>query len=654
MSGLLNVGTRALLANQAALATAGHNIANVNTVGYTRQNVVLEAVAGQFTGGGYIGKGVDIVTVQRTYNQFLTRQASLTQAIQAGDTARSDKLSQLQDIFQGGTSGLGAAVNDMLNAFSDVSSSPTDLTARNVVLTRANELTGRFRTASKQLDEVQSGVTQQLQQAVDNINSLTSRIAALNENIARATGTGQTPNDLLDQRDQLINELNKSAQTTTANATDGTLSVFIGNQAVVLGNAASPVKLVPDEYGVPGKKLAVQLGTVTNVLDENMLGGGEVAGLLRFQNNDLIEASNLLGRMSLAITSEVNDQHKLGLDLDGQPGGNLFTPITLADGKATALNSVTHLPTTATVGVSVLDATKMVASNYELRMTSATTGSVVRLSDGQVTNVAAVPVDIDGLRFNISATAANGDKFLIQPFATAAAAMNTAISSARDLAAASIIEPQIGTANTGNVAVVSLSAKPEGFVLPGAGGVTLTFATGTPPTFTLTGNTGAPTDASTTPPTPLAGPPYAYTSGQTITVDGWALKLQGTPGNGDTIKVQDATPTSGGTGYFNLNAGNSDAMMGLRDLPTFDGATMSDGYAGLIAQIGVRTQSAQYATSVSQAIAANAESDKAAVSGVNLDEEAAKLIQYQQAYQASSKMIQISQTIFDTLIQNMR
>ena len=651
MTGLLNVGTRALLANQAALATAGHNIANVNTVGYNRQSVVLESVAGQFSGGGYIGKGVDIVTVQRTYNQFLSRQSALTQAIQAGDTARSDKLSQLQDIFQGGTSGLGAAVNDMLNAFSDVSSAPTDLTARNVVLTRANELAGRFRTTSNQLDEIQSGLTQQLQQSVDNINSITTRIAALNEQIARATGTGQAPNDLLDQRDKLINDLNKSAQTTTAAASDGSLSVFIGNQAVVLGNAVSPVKLVADEYGMPNRKLAVSLGNTTNVLDESMIGGGEVAGLLRFQNNDLVEAGNLLGRMSLAITTQVNDQHKLGLDLDGQAGGNLFSPVTLPDGKPLALNSVTHLPITATVGVTVQDATKMVASNYELRMTGAGTGSVVRLSDGQTTNVTSVPVDIDGLTFTVGAGANNGDTFLIQPFATAAESMNTAISSARDLAAASIIEPQIATTNKGNVAVVSLAAKATGFVLPPAGGVTLNFTAGTPPTFTLAGNTGAPTDAATG--AALAGPPYAYTSGQTVKIDGWELKLQGTPATGDSIKVQDATPASGGTGYFNLNAGNSDGLMALRDVATFDGAKLADGYAGLIAQIGVRTQSAQYATSVSQAIAANAESDRTAVSGVNLDEEAAKLIQYQQAYQASSKMIQIAQNIFDTLIQNM-
>jgi len=651
MSSLLNVGTRALLANQAALSTAGHNIANVNTVGYNRQSVVLQSVAGQFTGGGYIGKGVDIVTVQRTYDQFLSRQAALTQAIQAGDTARSDKLTQLQDIFQGGTSGLGAAVNDMMNAFSDVSSAPTDLTARNVVLTRANELAGRFRTTQNQLDEIQSGVTQQLQQSVDTINSLTTRIAALNEQIARANGTGQTPNDLLDQRDQLINELNKSAQTTTTAASDGSLSVFIGNQAVVLGNAASTVKLVADEYGVPNRKIAVQLGSATNELDENTIGGGEVAGLLRFQNNDLVEANNLLGRMALGITTQVNAQHQLGLDLDGEQGGNLFSPITLADGLPKTVNSLTNLPITATVGVTVNDATQMVASNYQLNMTSASTGNIVRLSDGQTTAVTAVPVSIDGLTFTVGAGAVDGDSFLIQPFSTSASTMDTAISSPRDLAAASIIEPQIGASNTGNVGVVSLVAHPTGFVIPPSGGVTLTFTAGSPGTFTLAGNTGTPTDTTTG--AALSGPPYTYTTGQTITIDGWDLKLQGTPATGDTITVQDATPANGGTGYYNLNAGNSDAMLDVRDIATFDGAKLSDGYAGLIAQVGVRTQSAQYTASVSQAIAATAESNRTAVSGVNLDEEAAKLIQYQQAYQASSKIIQIAQSIFDSLIQNM-
>ncbi|MDF1485809.1 flagellar hook-associated protein FlgK [Ramlibacter sp. H39-3-26] len=638
MSTLLNLGARALLANTAALQTIGHNISNANTAGYSVQSVVLATVAGQYTGSGYIGSGVEATTVKRSYSEFLTRQAALTQSIASMDQARSDKLSQLQDIFQAGDSGLGAAVNSLLNAFSDLTSAPTDLTARNVVLTRANELASMFQSAAAQIADTQSGVTQELQNSVSAINTLASQIAAVNEQIARVTGNGQTPNDLLDQRDQLINDLNQYVQTSTVPADDGTLSVFVGSQALVLGNTAAQMALVADGYGNPNAQLAVQRGSVSNVLDENALGGGSVAGLLKFQHSDLPEATNLLGRMALTITEEVNAQHHIGLTLDGTLGGDFFTPQALANGLAASANTGT-----ASVSMSVADTSMLVASDYQVVMTGAASGSVVRKSDGQAFAFTAVPVQVDGLQFSVSAGAAAGDSFLVQPYANTASGMGTVFSSPRDLAVASTIEPQIGAANTGSMTVTALQAHAGGFVMPPVGGVALTFAAGPPLTYTLTG--------STTPPSGFTG---NYLSGQTITIDGWDLTLQGTPATGDTVTVQDARPASGGTGYYTLNAGNASALMGLRDKAVFDGSPLSDGYAGLIAQLGTRTQSAQYATTVSQTIAANTESSRAAISGVNLDEEAAKLIQFQQAYQASSKLIQVSQSIFDSLIQTLR
>ncbi len=630
MSSLLNIGARALQANQAALTTTGHNIANVNTAGYSRQSVVLEQVAGQFTSGGYIGKGVDILTVQRTYNQFLTKQAALTESIQSADTARADKLTGLQDIFTTGTSGLGAAVSDFLNSFSDIVSAPTDLTARNVALTSADELAARFRTTSQQINDIQDSVTAQLKEQVLSINSLTTRIATLNEQIARVNGTGQAPNDLLDQRDELIKNLNSLVQTSTVAADDGTVSVFVGSQAVVQSNRSVPVILTDNNT-----QLAVQRDTVITQIDAAQIGGGSMTGLLKFQNDDLVKGRNLLGRMALAIATEVNDQHKLGLTMNGTQGGNLFTPITI--------DPVLSDSGTASMSITVADGTQLKATNYEINMTSATAGTLKRIPDdgSAAVTFTSVPVTVDGLTFTPSATAAAGDRFVMQPLSNVAAQMGVAISNPRDLAAASIIEPVIGAANTGTVAVASLEATATGFVLPGAGGVTLTFdASTTPATYTLAGSTNPPPGT------------YNYTSGSTLNIDGWALKLQGTPATGDVIKVQDATPANGGTGYYTLNAGNADKLMDLRDLATFDGASMTDGYASLIAEVGVRTQSAQYAATVSQAIAANAASDKASVSGVNLDEEAAKLIQYQQAYQASSKMIQVAQTIFDSMLQS--
>jgi len=640
---ILNVGTRALMANQVVLQTTGNNIANVNTPGYSRQSAVLQTVEGQFTGGGYIGRGVDVATIQRSYSDFLIRQSALSGATSAGDNARADKLRQLEALFPGGTSGLGAAISDMLNSFSDVASAPTDLTARTVVLTRVSEAASRMRSASQSLDDLQLGVKQELSQKVDAINSLAKSIAAVNDKIAKAQGTGQPPNDLLDQRDQLIREMNRYIQTSSIEATDGTLGIFIaGSQALVLGSAASPLTVTSDDFNDSLKsKLSINRSGQVITLDETMLGGGEVSGLLRFQNTDLAEGRNLLGRLTLAISTSMNAQHALGLDLDGNVGGNLFTPTVFGAGNILT-PSAPAVPNTgtATLGLAISDTTKFAASDYEVNFTAATTGSITRKSDGVVTDFTSVPIAIDGLTVSVSAGAVAGDRFLLKPFSTSASDIRAEFASPRALAVASPVAGQMGTANTGSLQLASLQPRTNP-------------PTNVPVTITFTGsNTYTRSDELPVPDTTT----YTYTSGQVIEgtlptsspLSQWSLTLQGTPKTGDTFTVL-AQPAA----FRNLNAGNATALMNLRETPMFDGAALTDGYAGLISQIGIRTQSANYAAQVSTAIAANLEADRTSVSGVNLDEEASKLIQYQQAYQASAKTIQIAQSIFDTLIQTL-
>lgn len=630
MSGLLNVGARALLANQVALQTAGNNIANVNTPGYSRQSVTLATTQGQFTGGGYIGKGVDIVTIQRAHNQFLTRQAAAAGAVYSSDAMRAEKLRQLQDVFIGGESGLGQSVNDMLNAFSDVANAPTDLTARTVALTRADEAAGRFRSAGDRLNELQIGVREELKDSVAAINGLAQRIAEVNEQIARVQGNGQPPNDLLDRREQLIRDLNQYIQTTTIPADDGTLGIFVGgSQALVLGTNVSPLSIENDEFGDPDKsKLVMKRGSLSITLDEATLGGGSVAGLLRFQNSDLTEARNLLGRMAMGITTVMNEQHRLGLDLNGNPGGDFFTPLAIAPGLGAETNTGN-----ATISVTVTDPTAMKASDYEVRFGPGGI-DILRLSDGQITNFPGpMPVVVDGLSFDITAGGPGAtDRYLVKPFANAAEEVRTAFSAPSSLAVANQIEPRLSNANTGTLAVAGLRATQQDPNLTQP--VTLTFTSAG--TFDVVGaGTGDPTGV-------------AYTPGGTISYNGWTLTLKGTPQPGDTITIDAANPA-----FVARNAGNADAMLGLRDLEMFDGAAMTDGYASLMSQVGTRMQSASYAQDVSSSIAANLERDRTGVSGVNLDEEAAKLIQFQQAYQASAKMLQIAQNIFDTLIQGL-
>ena len=629
MSGILNVGTRALQANQVALQTAGNNIANVNTPGYSRQSVVLQTMPGQYTGSGYIGKGVDVQTIERNFSVYLTRQSALAGTTAAADSARTDKLKQLQDVFADGASGLGAAVNDMLNAFSDVASAPTDLTARAVVLARVDETAARMRTAAQSIDDLQASVTQDLNVKIDNINSLAKSIADVNEQIARAQGSGQPANDLLDRRDQFIRDLNQFVQTTSIPADDGTVSIFLASsQPLVLGNRAASVELVADEFGVKNQKLAIRQNGVLTTLDENMLGGGAVSGLLRFQNTDLAEGRNLLGRFTLAVATTMNDQHALGLDLDGNPGGNLFSGVDLNKAVLPATNN--PVPATATLTLAISDVSQFEASSYEITFgTPATSGTLTRLPEKTTTpfaSLASLSTAIPGLTISVTGAAATGDRFLIQPFRDSASNIKSDFSSPRALAMASPVMGKMGSSNTGSLQVARLQAlsNPASPAVP----TTYLLAFSGPNSYTLN------------------GVPGTYTSGQPITTPEWSLVLQGAPQAGDTFTVLPQDPN-----YRNLNAGNAGAMMGLRDVAMFDGAVLSDGYAALIAQVGIRTQSAMYASDVSSGIAASLETQRTAISGVNLDEEAAKLLQYQQAYQASAKMIQIAQSIFDTLIQ---
>ena len=646
---LLNVGARALLANQVALQTAGHNIANVSTPGYSRQNVVLETVQGQFTGGGYIGKGVNVATILRNHSELLTRQAASAGAVSSADTARAIRLNELQDVFSGGATGLGAAINDMVNAFSDVVTAPTDLAARSLVLTRIDETAGRMRAASARLDEIQSTVRYELTGAVQEINKLAKGIAAVNEQIARAQGNGQSPNDLLDQRDTLIRNLNNYVQTSQIVADDGTVGVFVaGSQPLVLGNVATPLSIGDSsEFAGSGKvKLFFNNPGVAPIeLNEDMLGGGEVAGLLRFHNSDLAEGRNLLGRMAVAISETMNAQHKLGVTLDGQVGGNLFTPVTLPDARPGLSNT-----SGATIGLAVSDPTLLAASNYRISYSAPGVGSVQRESDGKTFQFGpALPPPgfatvggffaTQGLSLTITGAPAANDQFLVNPLQSAATDLKAMVYSPRDLAAANPVNVMMGPNNSGKLQMAELTARsnPPGATAP----ITLTF-TG-PNTYTRS-DTGATS--------------YGYISGQPITYDsatpptGWSITLNGTPDAGDTVTIDNALAPAYGDQY-KRNAGNAGAMLDLRDVKMFDESTMADGYASAMAQIGTRTQSAQFAAKVSEGIAAQLEKDRTAVSGVNLDEEAARLIQYQQAYQASAKMIQIAQSIFDSLIQTM-
>ena len=654
---LMNVGVSALNANQQALTTVGHNIANVNTPGYSRQTVYTNALHGQNMGNGFIGKGVQVATVMRNYSALLNRQSNAANAIHAADTSRLQGLMQMQDVFKGGDGSLGAAVTNMMNAFVDVQAAPSDATGRNVVLTRMSELAARFHAASNMLEEQDYSTAQQLRNNALLVNDKASQVARLNNEISRALATGHQPNDLLDARDQVIREINQYVQTTQVAADDGSISLFVGgSQALVLGINSGQLSVEETKEYPGSQRMALyfsQPGGQQLELTAAMVGGGEIAGLLKFRNEDLAEGRNLLGRLAMTIGHELNLQNQRGLTLNGQQGGALFSLPSTSTGYGNITGYSNIGPGAATT--QVMDASQLKPSEYRLVFEGSPVAPVLtRMSDGKVFNATSTPplnmgnlatgFDADGLRFIVPAAtlaaAVSGNSMLFKPFSTAASEIEALVHNPDELAAASALTANINKNNTGKLQLTQLGANDFTGIPAAQDPVRLTFDGAGQVTYQIYNNiTGLWGTAS---------PPMDYTPGQPITINGWSITLTGTPAAGDTVDVANALDFGEA---FRLNAGNAGAFLDLRDKKVFDeGTTLSDGFSAAMAVVGTRTQSVQLAEKLSSTVAKNLEMDRTAVSGVNLDEEAARLLQYQQAYQASSKVIQIAQSLFDSVL----
>lgn len=641
-SGLFSIGTRAMAASYAALQVTGNNIANVNTRGYSRQEVQLTAAGAQFNGNGFFGKGVDVTTVTRAHDEFLTREAALTQSVAEADSARLTQLQQLEKVFGTGESGLGYLSGQLLNAFAAVASQPQDTAAREVVLEQAGDTATRFRAAADQISGLQSAVTQDIGTSLQAVNALARTVASLNKQIAAAMATGQTPNDLLDQRDLAVADMGRYIQVTAVDAGDGTQSLFVGGgQRLVLGGEPSSLMALADPYDPSKVQIGVREGAKTRLLVESNISGGSVAGLLRFQNEDLPDARNALGQMAAAIGGALNAQQALGLDLTtaaGRPGGALF-----AIGAPRVLPSSANSGDAA-IGLQTADASSLRASDYTLTFDGSNyalarvggAGVLQTFTPGEL----AAGVTVDGMQISItSGTPVAGDSFLLQPVAAAASGMARVLDDPRGIAAASPVTATLGAANTGTLSVQALDVRSP-ITSPTHAVVKFSVDSVTQATtWQLSVDGGASFSAAQ----PLvAGQPIGQTdaSGKVL----WQLSVGGTPADGDTVNVD---PTA----YPAANNGNALAFTALRDTQLVAGSTVTDAWSNALTTVGVRVQSAASTSEMSTAVATDAQARNAAKSGVNLDEEAARLIQYQQSYQAAAKMLQVAQSVFDALLQ---
>jgi len=430
---ILSIGQSALAAAQVGLSTTGHNIANAATPGYSRQVVVQGAAQPQNYGFGFMGQGTEISTVKRIYSEFLGSQVRTTQATKSGLDSYYAQIKQVDNMLANPASGLSPALQNFFSGVQEMSSNPSSIPARQAALSSAESLAARFQSMAGRLDEIEQGVNSQITSGVNVINSYAKQIAQLNDAIDRAqSATGQPANDLLDQRDQLVLDLNKETRATVVKQGDGGYNVFIGNgQPLVVGVSAFSLTTATSLTNPERIEVAYQTANGPVVIGESSLGGGKLGGVLEFRSQTLEPAQNALGRVAIGLASSFNAQHQLGFDLNGDPGTAFFT---VAAPVVTA-SSGNNLTSTAAVGATISDANALTTSDYRLAY-DGSSYTLTRLSDNTTFNPITSGDTVDGVTISLSGAPAAGDSFLIRPTVNGASSFSVAITDPKLIAAA--------------------------------------------------------------------------------------------------------------------------------------------------------------------------------------------------------------------------
>lgn len=616
MANLLSTGISGLSAAQVALNTVGNNITNTNTEGYSRQVVQQTARVSPTNGRYTIGGGVDVVSVQRAYSEYLTNAVWSSNASLQRATTFNNLASTLNSVLSS-SGDLQGSLDNLYGAFSTVANAPSSTSNRQALLGSASSLTAVFNTLGQQLGLQQSQINSQISNTVTSVNSVISNIADLNKQIHQAMGSG-TPNALLDQRDALVQTLSGYLGVSAVAESDGTMSVYTtSGQSLVSGSNAYPISTGANAYDASRTDVFDSSGN--NIT--NRLSGGSLGALLDYRSNVLDPMQNQLGQAAVALASSVNAQQAKGLDLNGNQGAPIFSVPTPAVLGSTANQG------NATVGATISDVSQLTASDYVLGYDGAQWN--LHTTAGQSVPLTANPdgsLSAAGLTFNVSAGAQAGDSYQIQPTRNAAAGITVSMTDPSGIAAAAALTGNATSGNTGTGAVGSISVSDaSNAALLGTTTVSFDGAGG----YTVSG------DATT----------YPYTAGQPINANGWSLTLSGTPAAGDSFTV--AANTNG----LNDNS-NALSMAALANVGVLAGGSTSvlNAYANITTQIGNVGSQAATTLTTQTSLYSQAVSSQQSVSGVNLDEEAANLVKYQQSYQASAQIIATAQSIFSSLL----
>lgn len=627
MSGnVFAIGLSGLNAARLALSTTGHNITNVGTEGFTRQEIVQKPAVAQNTGAGFIGTGVEVTTVKRLYNQFLEIQRLNAQSQQSYLDTFANQATQIDNLLADPTSGLSPALQGFFTGVADLAANPSSVPSRQSMLSSAEALQSRFQAIDARFTDLRNGVSGQISATVDLINTLATTIADVNRQlIAAGSSQVQPANDLLDHRGQLVTELNKLIKTSTVTQADGSFNVFIGNgQSLVAGDRVMRLSAEPSSEDPDAVDISVSMGQGFAVLPPDVIEGGELGALVTFRDGLLNDTQNGFGRVALALATSFNTQHRLGQDLTGVLGGDFFTA------PVPVVSPGTDNTGDGFISASVSDISGITNSDYRLTLAGGNF-TVTRISDGNQTVSTTLPLVVDGLTINLaSGTPQDGDSYLIMPTRYSARDLRVGVHDTAKIAAAAPVRTAALVTNGGN-AKISAGVVTSVADIPLPTGVTLTYAAATNE-FNVSGAV------------PAAGP-FTYTEGSTISFNGISFAITGTPVEGDTFTISNNT-----AGVADNR--NALALSRLQTRNIIGGTASYQGsYSQMVSDVGNTTQELQVQLKAQDTLTRQTVEAEQSFSGVNLDEEAANLIRNQQAYQASAKVLQIASSLFQSVLE---
>lgn len=648
MSDPISVGVSGLLAFQRAISTVGNNIANANTPGYSRQTVSLTPLPAQQLGSGFVGSGVSIGGVTRITNDFLTSQLRTNQSNHANLQSYYFQANRVDQLIAEQSTSVSQGIANFYDSLSQLNEAPSDAASRQSFLNSSENLVSRFNQMYLQLGEQSAQIGVQIQSIVSEVNRLAKNIAEVNNQVISA-GAGAP--DLLDLRDNLVSDLSKYIAVSTVEQSNGAINVTIGNGQVLVINSGAVnvgVQRSPDD---PETFDIVVVNDSDSTDITNTITGGQLAGLLNFTNEVFSPTRNTLGQLALAVADTFNEVHQQGMDLNGDVGGLFFADINTSALQLSRASDHLNNTGTGALAIEISDVGQLTTSDYEFIVTGPSAYSITRLSDNTTTSFTTLPHTIDGMTITLDSGAlATGDSFRLMPTRSAANDIAVFQKDRHKIALASPIRTQINTNNVGNGQISA------GEVIDTSNAAfTTTAGQLSPPIRVEFLSTTSYQIVNATTSGVLEGP-IAFTPGQAQDVFptagaldfGYRVQLSGTPQAGDTFTISYNT---GGTS----DNRNGLAMANLQLEKTINGnrSSFQDVYASLIADIGGRTAQARTNQEASQILLDQAELARDAELGVNLDEEAALLLQYEQAYRAAGQVVSISSRLFEVIFSSL-